>query len=174
MIQYEILLYLIIAVIASIAARILGGKKNGCFYAKGTKFAENTELEPYIKNIHSIETPNWYVLHSIIFFSSLCIFRLYSIDYTLIGYIIDLSSSMLLTMGCSGVASYKYQYYINIGNGLKPEDDPFDGKSEFKWGKIDFWWQRPFKNKDRKYIITSIGIISIVLGILLGLNFIHI
>ncbi len=171
MIKFEIIFYLILALLLSSFRRIISGMKNGCFYAKGNAY-EVPRLKKYIGNIHYLETPAWYTQFGSVYFFVFAILRLIQTDND-IPYIQEFIGAMLITMGSSGMASYHFQGYINLGS-----DKPFiydenyhpehSGKSEFAWGKIDFWWTRPWTGKRRLYLIP-IGAISIILGIYIGM-----
>jgi len=169
--KFEIIFYLSIAFILSAWRRVISGMKNGCFYAKGNTYPV-FKLYKYIQNLHFLETPAWYTQFGAVFFFVFAIMRLMNPENDM-PYIREFISSFLITMGTSGMASYHYQGYINIGSG-KPfiydenyhPDKP--NKSEFAWGKINFWWYRPWVGKRRLYLIP-IGIASIIAGLYIGM-----
>lgn len=169
--KIEILIYVIIAIFLVAVNRVIGGIKNGAFYAKGNKYNIG-KLKKYVDNLHYAETPNWYTLFGALFFLIFSIFRL--IEYNDISfwhYIRQFIAAMLVVMGTSGLASFHYQGYINLGAG-----DPFynpkeDKMSEFALGNISFWWNRGFLDKNKK-LIPIIGFFSIVIGLIIGFGII--
>ncbi len=171
--KFEIISYVIIALLLSSMRRVISGMKNGCFYAKGNSY-DVPRLKKYIDNLHYIETPAWYTQFGSVFFFVFAIIRLMNHE-TDLSYFSELLSGLLITIGSSAIASYHYQGYINLGSN-EPfvfEDENYHPEhphmSEFALGKIHFWWHRPWYGKRRKYLIVTGGL-SIVLGILIGFN----
>ena len=169
--KYEIASYLFISALLFSLSRIMGGMKNGCFYAKGNN-PVNPKIKPYVDNLHRIEAPLWYIFFGSLFFLSLAIFR--SLDYSpsLINFSLKVVASLLVTMGSSAVSSYWYQGWINIGAGDEWVNENENPKAEFAirlFGKnYSFWWNRPWKGKYR--IMSSVfGLLQIILGIVLGI-----
>ena len=115
-------------------------------------------------------TPEWYTQMFSVFFSIFAISRMLNPTYEYITILLQIGTSLLITMGISGSVCYQWQKWINIGSSL-PEDWDYPGKkSEFAINifglKLHFWWKRPFAGKQRK-IINVIGIVSIIIGITL-------
>ncbi len=171
-IEFEIIFYLLIALLLSSIRRVISGMKNGCFYAKGNAY-EVPKLKKYMDNLHYLETPAWYTQFGAVYFFTFAIMRLFNVDND-IPYLREAIASILITMGCSGMASYHFQGYINLGSNqefVSKDEDYFPEhkyQSEFAFGPISFWWYRPWYGKRRKYLI-SIGFISILLGIYIGM-----
>lgn len=165
--KVEIAIYLILASILISIVRVIGGMKNGCFYGKNTKPLPK-KLEKYIKNIHFLETPNWYCLFGATFLFSLALFRSlnYSVEFPYI--LLQFFYSYLVASGSSAIASYHYQGYINIGSSLPFVDSNENPKSEFAFIGISFWWTRPWKGGLRK-ISMYLGMIELLTGIYLGI-----
>jgi len=167
--QIEIIIYLVLSLLLSSLRRIISGMKNGCFYAKGNKYPTPL-LDKYIKNIHFLESPAWYVQFGSLFFSTLAIFRALNYTTNIFDILMQVGASLLVVMGSSGMAGYHFQGYINHGSNLPWVDIKENPKSEFAIGNVSFWWKRSWKGNRRKYFIY-IGAISIVLGIYLGIFF---
>lgn len=162
----EISIYVFIALILSGIRRVISGMKNGCFYAKGNNYPV-PKLEKYIKNLHFLETPAWYVQFGSVFLFYFALLR--GINHTIEFYplMIQILSAYLVTMGSSALASYHFQGYINLGSNLPWVDPKENPKSEFAFGPISFWWRRPWKGEFRKYS-PILGIIAILIGMYLG------
>jgi hypothetical protein len=163
----EILTYLLISCLLSSIVRIFNGMKNGCFYSKGNKYPVPL-LEKYVKNLHFIETPLWYCQFGSLFFSTLAIFRCLNYTTNVFEILLQVGAALLVVMGSSGMASFHFQGFINHGSNLPWVDPNENPKSEFAWGKISFWWYRPWYGK-RRVMFIPIGLISIALGIYLGI-----
>lgn len=146
--------------------------KNGCFYAKGNPWAV-PQLDKYIKNLHFLESPAWYVQYGAVFLFYFALLRATNYTTEFIPILIQLLSGYLVAMGSSAMASYHFQGYINVGSNLPFEDSHEDKKSEFAIGKIDIWWTRPsewlgFVGKKKRWNILG-GLIMIAIGMYLGL-----
>ncbi len=168
--KIEIFIYLILAAILCAVRRAISGAKNGCFYAKGNKYPTPL-LDDYIKNIHYLETPAWYSQFGAFFLVVFAVFRLVDYNYEFLMILKQFTAAMIVTMGSSGIASYHFQAFINHGCNLPLVDPNENPKSEFAFGPIKFWWNRPWCGKRRKWI-PFVAFISVVLGLLLGLNII--
>ena len=77
---------------------------------------------------------------------------------------------MMTTMGSSSVAGTFYQGFINVASGKNFIDSTENPKSEFAFGNISFWWNRPVYGKRRIYA-SIIGLIILVAGIWIGIYF---
>lgn len=163
----EISIYIFVALLLSSIRRIISGMKNGCFYAKGNSYPV-PKLEKYIKNIHFLETPAWYVQFGSVFLFYFALLRGINHSVHFWGFMIQLLSAYMVTMGSSAVAGYHFQGYINHGSNLPWVDDKENPKSEFAFGSISFWWKRPWKGKFRLYA-SILGFIAILIGLYLGL-----
>lgn len=163
----EIFIYLFIALILMSIRRVISGMKNGTFYGKHNP-AHNPKLDKYINNIHFLETPAWYSQFGGVFFFVLAIFRLvdYNTEWLLI--LKQASASMLVTMGCSAMASYHFQGWINYGEGSPFYNPKEDKMSEFALGKISFWWNRGIMDKYKK-LVPVLGFIVMLIGMYIGL-----
>ena len=163
----EITIYCLIALFLSSVRRVISGMKNGCFYAKGNKW-ETPKLIKYIKNLHFLETPAWYSQFGSVYLFYFALLRCVNYNTNPYEILIQLIASLLVTMGASAMASYHFQGYINHGSNLPWVDENENPKSEFAFGLISFWWNRPWHGKRRKYSIFG-GIIMIIIGIYLGI-----
>jgi len=136
--NYEILIYLTLAVLFNIARRVISGIKNGVVYAEKNRL--NPEgLKKYQENLHFAETPAWYSQFFGLGFLLMGVARLLEIPFFL-----ALGISSLITMGTSAVAGPLYQGFINLGAGWKFINNDEPKKSEFALGPISFWWPRPW------------------------------
>lgn len=165
----EIIVYLIIALILMSIRRIISGMKNGCFYGKNSKPLPD-KLEPYIKNIHFLETPAWYSQFGAVFLFLFAIFRIINPEISFYIISIQLLASYMISMGSSAMASYHFQGYINNGAGLPFVDENENPKSEFAINlfgkKISFWWNRPWYGKRRRFT-PFLGVLAIIIGFLI-------
>ena len=165
----EIAIYIVIAISCFIIRTVISGRKNGCFYYKNTKPLPPL-LEKYIKNLHFIETPAWYVQTIGIFFLVFSICRLIKPEIELLSIAIQFIATLLITVGSYTAPSYYYQ--VGITGGLVSDDkldSDYGNKSEvaIKLGDkviLQFWKTRWFANKGRK-VAQWIGIIEILIGI---------
>lgn len=165
--KIEIIIYLIIAIVFCSLHRVIGGMKNGAFYAKGN-FKYNIKLDKYIKNLHYLETPAWYTQFGSLFFLMLTVFRLVDYNQEVLIIIRQYAAAMIVTMGSSGLASYHYQGWINYGEGSPFYNPKEDKMSEFAFWNISFWWNRGWLDKYKK-VIPFIGGVSILIGLYIGL-----
>lgn len=158
----EVICYLLFSGILSAYRRVLSGKKNGCFYAKGNK-PISPELEYCVNNLHFVETPAWYFQFGSLFFTFLLGFRILNTHNVWWIIAIQIVMALIASLSCSGLASKRYQHYINVGSNLPEDWDFAKNKSEFAiklFGKkISFWWTRPFGGKNRKFIPYISGVI---------------
>jgi len=164
--QIEIMIYLVTAGTLSACSRVIGGIKNGCYYAKGNWRPD--QLKKYMDNLHYAETPNWYCLFGSLFLCAFAIFRTTRQEYEWILFFKQFLSALLVAYGSSGSASYCYQGFINVGSNLPWLDPNENPRSEFAFGPIKFWWSRPWGGKVRKFL-PYIGIISLLAGVIIGL-----
>jgi len=174
--MFEIIIYLVFVVLLTSVRRVISGMKNGAFYGRNTKPLP-PKLAKYIKNIHFLETPAWYTQFGSLFFAVFAIFRLIhfntGIEFDfwqgLLCFIIQLTATLVVCMGSSGMANFHFQGYINHGSSLPWVDPNENPLSEFAFGPISFWWKRPWYGKRRKYIIL-LGFLSVILGIWMGVK----
>jgi len=163
----EVSIYLFIGLILMSIRRVISGMKNGAFYGKHNK-VHNPKLDKYINNLHYLETPAWYAQFGALFFLVFAIFRLVSGDVELFLMFKQFSAAMLVTMGCSALASYHFQGWINYGEGSPFYNPKEDKMSEFAFGPISFWWNRGLLDKFKR-IVPIVGFIVMILGMYLGL-----
>lgn len=172
MLKIEIYMYIFIALVLCSLRRVISGMKNGCYYSKYSVYATPL-LDKYKKNLHFLETPAWYTQFGCLFLLLLSVFRLINPTYEFIPFMLKILYSIIVTMGCSGLANYHFQGYINHGSNLPFVDPDENPKSEFALGPINFWWIRPWCGNRRKYV-PFIALIFMVIGLLLGLEIINI
>lgn len=149
------MIYIAISAILMIINRILEGIKSGAFYGKDMRYGiiPSATLRKAIDNIHTVETPLWYVQYGAMFILLLA----FRDDW------IGIGAAFLITMGASAAGGYHRQGYINLGSGLPFEDENENRKSEFS---NKFWWKRPWYGKRRKYFAIA-GIIGISIGLIM-------
>lgn len=143
--------------------RWLSGVGNAAFYAKSSKYQEHRLLQRFIKNLHALETPQWYSHSGGHFFLLLVIFRdVVSIESSFLNWIVCIVLSTLIVMAGSAIASPFFQGYINVANG-RPFIDPNESKkSEFNlFGWFAFEWPRPFVGVWR-YAMVLFGLLYFV------------
>lgn len=165
----EVTIYIVLALFLMTLRRIISGMKNGCFYGKNANPLPE-KLADYIKNIHFLESPAWYVQFGAVFLFILALFRTIHPEWDLRTLGLELLADYLLTMGSSAMASYHFQGYINHGSGLPWIDPNENPKSEFAikiFGKkYSYWWNRPWKGKWKLYSIFF-GAVEIIIGIII-------
>lgn len=145
------MIYIAIASLLMILNRIFEGIKSGAFYGKDmrTGIIPSKLLQRAIENIHTVETPLWYLQYGAMFFLLLAFQD---------GWW-GVTSAFLIAMGSSAAGNYHRQGYINLGSGLPWEDAKENRRSEFS----DIaWWYRPWYGRRRKWF--AIGGISAIIG----------
>lgn len=147
------MIYIAIASVLMITNRILEGVKSGAFYGKDLRHHAilSSTLRRAIDNIHTVETPLWYMQYGAMFLLLLA----FRDDWY------GIVAALLIAMGSSAAGGYHRQGYINLGSGLTFEDENENRYSEFS----DLgWWKRPWYGKRRKYFAIA-GIICILIGL---------
>lgn len=165
----EIIVYFIGACICFYKTREFIAKGNSAFYnktrkkfteEKGVEDAIPEEILDEVNNYHLIAAPLHKLLFGGIFLLLMIITRLLDIDWWL-SFIL----ASIITLSMSGTSSYKWQYWINIGN---PEFIDYDTyEFTFKlFGKIYSWdIPRGFAGAKQRKIVSAIswGILLIVI-----------
>lgn len=172
----EISVYLLLIGFFSSYRHILSGRKNGCFYHKNDKVLPPF-LEKAIHNIHFLETPAWFCVSIVAFFSTLAMQRFGYWSPELWTIVAQIGISLLFMTGTYHMPSYHFQRGITAG--LK-DDDHLDAINESEVAimifgkKIQFWKGRLFSNRRRK-LAQWLGVIEILtaVGLLIWFNLIH-
>lgn len=182
----ELIITFVILVIFSAYRRVISGKKNGAFYAKGNRNIKDKKIKSWINNLHRLETPAWYAQFIPVFFVTLNFLRIYifslelEFHYDILNLIEQFTLTLIATMSISGLGYKNYQKYINIGAGVV-DDDPIKTELIFKYptlvkGKIVykeyFFYYNKFWEKWGDNTITLMSFISLVLSFIYVIFFI--
>lgn len=163
----ETIFCIIIILFLHALRRVYSARKNGAFYAKNNTNCTDEKVKSWVKNIHLLESPAWYIQFSSLFFTLFTIMRLADFNLLQSSY-----SSFIVTMLTSLSVEYSFQKWINLGSGLpaiNPKENP---KSEFTFAlsedrKISYWWPRFWYGERRVYVslfsVLSLVTISIIL-----------
>ena len=172
--KIELMVYLLVAALMFAYRTVLSGRKNGCFYFKGTRQPYPKLLRRAILNLHFIESPAWYVQSTVAFLFMLALER--SLNYTLVWWeiAIQLIIALLFMVGTIQMPSYHFQ--VGITGGIK-DDRELDKINESEVAimlfgkKIQFWKGRLFSNRRRK-LAQWLGVIEVIgaVGLLIWFN----
>ena len=145
----ELITYLIIFILLNIGLRFISGFKNAVFYAKGNHEIHNF-LRPFVRNLHKLQTPHYYIHVGSIFFAVMAISR--GMGKPVLDAI---GASILIAMGTSGIAGPLYQGPINLSEGKKFVNSDENKKAEFALQiggfSFSFWYPRPWYGVYRVY-----------------------
>lgn len=161
------IILIVVFILLICSAHIFSAIKSACFYAKGTRNADNPKLKIYVRNLHFVQTPFWYSLFGAMAVILFVLFRVMNPNELLV----NILSAYLIAQGSSTMTGVVYQGYINIGSGLpfvNPNENkrmelanPFTGKT--------IWIKRFWYGKRRVYL-SFVGLIMITLGLILNFN----
>lgn len=124
--------------------RQLSGLKNAAFYLKGRDHSQVDgrtirQIRKAVANLHFVETPAWYAQAGI--FAPMLYLTARSEGFA---WIESIGIAIVLTLCASAIGGPFYQCPINVQEGKACVAKDERKKSEFAWGKIRFWWPRPW------------------------------
>lgn len=174
----ELIIYFVGACICFYKTREFIAKGNAAFYNKGKVNTDKNsslyrhlsipkEIEDEIKNYHLIAAPLHKLLFGGIFLLLMIITRLLDIDWWL-SFIL----ASIITLSMSGTSSYKWQYWINIGNEKFIDYDTYEFTFKL-FGKIYSWnIPRGFSGAKQRKIVSTVswGVLIIVVIVFIVTN----